>query len=65
MHIQRFVDKVSVADSKQNKDFVIPMVDARGLRDELVKILIEFHQRGKIPVEEPVIKVEIKGGKFK
>jgi len=65
MHLQRFIDRVSVTDSRQLKDLVMPMSDARGLRDELVKILIEFHDREKLPVEEPVIKVEIKGGRFK
>jgi hypothetical protein len=63
MHIQRFVDKVSIADSKQNKDFVMSMTDARGLRDEIAKLLIELHD--KPPAEEPVIQIEVKGGKFK
>ena len=29
MHIKRFIDKVSAMESKQNKDIVIPMIDAR------------------------------------
>jgi hypothetical protein len=39
MHINRFMDKMTVADSKQNKDLVLPMTDARGLRDDITRLL--------------------------
>jgi len=67
LHIKRFIDKVSTVESKQAKDFVMPINDARGLRDELAKMLADHYQSNneKKPVEEPVIKVEIKGGSFK
>lgn len=67
MHIQRFIDKIAVAESKQNKDFVMPLTDARGLRDELMKILAEYHQRNSTKVDNdiPVLTVEVKGGSFR
>lgn len=67
MHIQRFIDKVSLADSKQNKDFVMPIAEARGLRDELMKILVESHQlraEAKAPDDTDIV-VEVRGGTFK
>jgi hypothetical protein len=67
IHIKRFIDRVSMVESKQGKDFVMPIIEARGLRDELAKILVDQYQLNseKKPDEEPVIKVEIKGGSFK
>jgi hypothetical protein len=67
IHIKRFIDRVSMIENKQGKDFVMPIIEARGLRDELAKLLADKYQlnQDKKPDEEPVIKVEIKGGSFK
>lgn len=64
--IKRFIDKVAVTESRQNKDLVIPLIEARGLRDELTKILADLHQMStdKKDKEEPVVQLEIKGGRF-
>jgi hypothetical protein len=66
IHIKRFIDRVSMIESKQGKDFVMPIIEARGLRDELAKLLADQYKNlnEKKPEEEPVIKVEIKGGSF-
>ncbi len=66
IHIKRFIEKVSLTESKQIKDVVIPISDARGLRDELAKLLADLHQQGDSkPKEESVIKIDVKGGAFK
>lgn len=66
IHIKKFIDKVTAMESKQNKDVVIPMQEARGLRDEISKLLVDLHhlslEQGK---KEEVIKLEITGGSFK
>jgi hypothetical protein len=66
IHINRFIDKISSMESKQNKDVVLPMQEARGLRDEVAKLLSDLYERtlAKDKTEE-VLKVEITGGKFK
>ena len=66
MYIKKFIDKVSLMESKTNKDLVVSMTDARGLRDELSKLLTDLHelQNSKSKKDE-VIQVEIVGGKFK
>lgn len=64
IHIRRFLDKMSVAESKKTKDIVIPIDDARGLRDELAKLLSDLYEREKTK-PEPVIEVQVKGGSFK
>ena len=68
IYIKKFIDKVSLMESKQNKELVISMVDARGLRDELSKLLSDLHtlQSDKEQNKtDEVIQVEIVGGKFK
>jgi hypothetical protein len=65
MHIKRFIDRVSNIESRQGKDVVIPLSDARGLRDELAKLLIDHYEvtEGKKDTSE-VIQVELVGVKF-
>ena len=68
IHIKRFIDKMSLVESKQSKDVVLPISDARGLRDEVTKLLSDLHelsQTDKSTVNDEVIQVEIKGGSFK
>jgi hypothetical protein len=67
LNVKRFIDKVAVAESKQTKDLVLPMSDARGLRDEISKLLSDLYdmsQERSTEKENEVIKVEIKGGSF-
>lgn len=66
VHIKRFLDKVSHLESRNNKDMVLPMTDAKGLRDEITKLLLDLNElKSKNKNKEEVIKVEITGGKFK
>ena len=67
LNIKRFIDKVAVAESKQTKDLVLPMSDARGLRDEISKLLSDLYdmsQEQSTAKENEIIQVEIKGGSF-
>lgn len=65
LHIKRFIDKVSVMESRQGKDVVIPISEARILRDELSKLIIDNYEllQNKV-VAEPVVQVELNGGRF-
>ena len=65
MHINRFMDKMTVADSKQNKDLVLPMTDARGLRDDIARLLSDLYELSKNKNQNEVVQVEVKGGSFK
>jgi len=68
IHIKRFIDKVSHIEGRQGKDVVLPVAEARGLRDELSKLLADNNEllSGKLntPAQEQTIQVEIIGGKF-
>jgi hypothetical protein len=66
VNIKKFIDKVSKSEGKQQKDLILPIVEARGLRDEIAKLLLELHElKNEDNSKEEVIKVEITGGKFK
>lgn len=66
VHIKKFIDKVSKSEGKQQKDLVLPLLEARGLRDEIAKLLLDLNlQKDESKSKEEVIKVEITGGKFK
>lgn len=66
VNIKKFLDKVSYLESKRQKDLVLPLVEARGLRDEIAKLLTDLHDlTSKEKSKDEIIKVEIKGGGFK
>ena len=66
IYIKRFIEKISLLESKQSKDFIMPIIEARGLRDELAKMLVDHYENNdKKPVDEPVIQIELKAGSFK
>ena len=66
INIKRFIEKVSHTEGRQGKDVVIPITEARILRDELAMILADFYDTSKHEIKAPeqVIQVEITGGKF-
>jgi hypothetical protein len=66
IQIKRFIEKVSLMESKHGKDVVIPISEARILRDELASILVDLYNKSNERKDAPEdIKIEIKGGKFK
>jgi len=67
IHIKRFIDRISQVEGRNGKDVVMPITDARGLRDELSKLLAHNYElmSTKVPVQsESIIQVEITGSKF-
>ena len=67
INIKRFIDKVSIAESKNSRDLILPIAEARALRDEVSKLLAELHQ--EIPKKgttekTPDIEIQIVGGRF-
>lgn len=65
IHIKRFIDRIAHVESRQGKDVVITLTDARALRDELVKLLADNYKllEGSASKVE-TIQVEVTGGKF-
>lgn len=62
--IKKFIDKVSTADYKKSQTVILPIDEARFLRDEVAKLLVDLHGVEK-EIPEPTIEVVVTGGKFK
>jgi len=68
LHIKRFLDKMTMIETKMSKDVVLPIADARGLRDEISKLLADLYELSSshsVAKQDEVIQIEIKGGTFK
>jgi len=61
--IKRFLDKMTAYEGKQSKDIIIPLSDARGLRDDIAKLLLDLNEKKNN--SEEVVKINIHGGSFK
>jgi hypothetical protein len=66
INIQRFIDKVSSMEGRQNQTLVMPIEEARALRDEIAKLALEKLDGLSKPmqVREQTMQVEMKGGKW-
>lgn len=66
LHINRFVDAVKAAESRGQRDFIMPMREAKDLHADITKLLLAIELlRAKQPDREEVIRVELAGGSFK
>lgn len=52
-------------EGKNTKDLILPLSDARGLRDDITKLLLELNESKNKKQTDDVVKINITGGKFK
>jgi hypothetical protein len=65
IQIKRFIDKIAGIDSRQGKDVVLPISDARALRDEITKLLLDQKENATTSVQNnETIEVVMRGGSF-
>ena len=65
--IKRFIEKVSAQESKHGTSVVIPMDEARLLRDSIAKLVADNYEllnKKQGSVDDKVIQVEVNGGKW-
>jgi hypothetical protein len=66
LHINRFIDSIKAAESRGQKDLVIPMRDAKDLHGDITKLLLALEQsRHEQSVVNEPIEVILSGGSFK
>lgn len=63
-HIKRFIDKIASMEGKQGRDVVLPISDARALRDEITKLLLDQRETNNTQQTNEVVQVELKGEKW-
>lgn len=67
LHINRFIDRIKAAESRSQKDFIMPMSDAKDLHADITKLLLALHVSHE---QQQTIKsnvapdLEIDGGSF-
>lgn len=64
LHINRFLDRILSAESRQQRDVTMTVQDARALHTELTKILLIAEELRTQAVVGENIKVEVRGGDF-
>lgn len=60
-HIKKFIDRIAMAEARNVREVIMPLQEAKELRDELTKVLLD--QRSNKP--EEVVEVVMRGGSFK
>jgi cytochrome c551/c552 len=60
--IKKFIDRISQAEARNTREVIMPLNEAKELRDELTKVLLD--QRNSKP-EEEVIEVVMRGGSYR
>jgi hypothetical protein len=63
VNIKRFIDRVSTMDSRSGRDLVMPALEARALRDEIVKLLLDKTQE-QLNKQPETIEVQVSGGRW-
>lgn len=57
--IKKFIDRVALAETRQSRELIIPMTEAKELRDEIAKLLVDKKEN-----KEETITVVMNGGKW-
>ena len=66
LHINRFIDSIKAAESRGQKDLIMPMRDAKDLHGDITKLLLALEQsRQQQAVQNEPIEVVLSGGGFK
>jgi hypothetical protein len=67
IHLQRFVERLQGFEARGAKDFIMPMIEAKGMHADLTQLLLELTALKEQAVEiqdNEVIQVKIEGGSF-
>jgi len=66
LHINRFVDSIKAHEARGQRDYTMPMRDAKDLHADITKLLLTLEQlREKSTQGTKVVEVQITGGIFK
>lgn len=60
--IKKFIDKITYAEARQSKDIIMSVSDAKELRDEVMKLLVDTQSSSNN--QEETIEVVMKGSKW-
>ncbi len=61
--IKKFIDRINNSENRNAREVIIPINEAKELRDEIMKLLIDQSNQKK--GDDEVIEVVMRGGTFK
>jgi hypothetical protein len=64
INIKRFVDRIASLEGRQAKDLILPLSEAKLLRDEITRLLVENKELSNTTKKEEVIEVKLVGNKW-
>ena len=66
LHINRFIDRVRSAESRQQREVTMTLTEARDLLADITRLLLKIESSTASTATEPeVIKVQLNGGTFR
>ena len=66
LHINRFVDSIKAHESRNQRDFVMTMRDAKDLHADITKLLLTLEtMRALAAGKNEAVSIELDGGSFK
>ena len=63
LHISRFVDRLNSFEARGQRDFSMPIQDARDLHADITKLLMKLEQQATAVAQEPM-QIEVVAPKF-
>lgn len=66
LHIARFVDRIRAAESRQARDVIMTVHEARDLHNDITKLLLALEELRTQPRDTgpEVVNIEVEGGRF-
>ena len=67
LHINRFIDSIKAHEARAQRDFSMPLRDAKNLHGDITKLLLKVNelQDQLAAANNTVVEVELDGGSFK
>ena len=66
LHIHRFVDSIKAHESRGQRDFTMPVRDAKDLHADITNLLVTLEQmREQQARGAEIVEVQVTGGSFK
>jgi len=59
--IKKFIDRVANAEGRQLREVLMPIAEAKELRDEVMKLILDKQQK---PQSDEVVEIVVNGGKW-
>lgn len=47
INVKKFIDKVALAETRNSVQVVLPLIEAKQLRDEIMKIMLDQREQSK------------------